>query len=136
MATIAAQTLGNMLFAKSSAFGVALTQTAVIGLSLWFLLHLFGLKERWTQSATAVFGCAAILNVLGLPLLGFIDPNAENLSNALLLALLLDLWFYAVVAYILKHALEISTALSIVITMVILMALILSVMYLFGGRIG
>lgn len=93
------------------ATAAALVQLAVMGLFLHTLLLVHGKPERWTQTATAVFGTIAVTNVAAWPVLWWLQQIGPGPATALPLfvGLAIGVWFLAILAHILRHALEVGT---------------------------
>jgi hypothetical protein len=84
------------------------------------LLQASSKATRWTQTVTALFGTGIIISIIAFPvyvLLGIGDFNQAEASTGqtlgLLLLALLSFWNIAIMAHILKHALEINFAVAV-----------------------
>jgi len=86
-------------------------QLAVLGLFLHTLLTLQGKPERWTQSATALFGAIGVTNLASWPVLWWLEQNGPTPAAALPLfvGLAIGVWFLAILAHILRQALEVGS---------------------------
>jgi hypothetical protein len=93
-----------------------------VGLSLgwiWLLLALFGHAERFTQTASAVFGTSVLLTPLMFGMQGLMD-GVEKTSMLLVpmrLGLLtLFVWYLLINANIIRAALEVNLFVAILLT--------------------
>ena len=89
---------------------VAVLQTVVDMLLLsgllYLALRLYRYPRRFVQTLSALTGVGALLSLLALPLLFWIDgqPRGGNAEFPALLLLALMVWSIAVMAHILRHA--------------------------------
>lgn len=87
----------------------ALVQTLLLGGWVWVALLVRNHPERWTQTMTALYGAAAVLNLLAWPLLGLLQTEGMAAGSVpLFFALIMTLWFLAIMTRVLHHALELS----------------------------
>jgi hypothetical protein len=73
------------------------------------LLRLFGKGERFLQTATAIFGIAALLTPISIPLVAAVRPQADGtmaLSPLSLVAFALSIYLIYINARILREAIE------------------------------
>lgn len=71
------------------------------------VLQMKGLAHRFVQTATALFGTDALLTLIALPLLNATVGAGGDVPPTLVLAYLgLLVWNVAIVAHILRHALD------------------------------
>lgn len=76
---------------------------------LHLLLRLFGKTERFVQTATAIFGIAALLTPISIPLVAAVRPEADGtmtFSPLSLVAFALSLYLIYLNARILREAIE------------------------------
>ncbi len=87
----------------------ALLSSALLVVATYLLLTLFNLGPRTVQSLTALAGCEALINLLGLPVSYWLAAvaKAHAALPALLLMVLLG-WNVALIAHIWRHALNVS----------------------------
>ena len=97
-----------------------ITEIVVLSLFSLLLLQITGKTMRWMQTLTALSGAGVVLSIIALPVYFFLstsgtdDATSEPLYLFLLLMLAaLAFWNIAVMAHVLKHALEVSTVISI-----------------------
>lgn len=84
----------------------ALMQTLLLGGWVWVALTARNHPERWMQTMTAIYGCAALLNLLAWPLLGMLQAEGMAAGSVpLFFALAMTLWFLAIMTQVLHHAL-------------------------------
>lgn len=83
----------------------ALVQTVLLGGWVWLALLARNHPERWLQTMTALYGCAALLNLLAWPLMGLLAGDGEVVTVPVLFALGMTLWFVAIMTQVLHHAL-------------------------------
>jgi hypothetical protein len=104
--------------------GSFVLRTAVeLALSLgwiWALLAIFGRAARFLQTATAMFGAAALLTppVLGLLAMALKLGQTSPLAVPVLFALLgVLVWYVLITAHILRSALELKLFVAIILTL-------------------
>lgn len=88
-------------------------QAVLFGAGLWLVLKLRGFPARWVQTATALFAANTVFSLLLLPLLPALTEMIEAGPEATLgwqgvVMMLLSGWFLAVMARILREAMEMS----------------------------
>lgn len=102
--------LGQLLMPEDPALFAQAALSGLVTLGwLYLLLRLFGKEARFVQTATAVFGVAALLTPISLPLVAAVRPDAEgmlSLSPLALLAFLLSVYLIYINARILREAIE------------------------------
>lgn len=116
----------------------ALVQSTMLGASLYLFLLVFKKPERWLQSASALYGCSALMVVIMLPVLKFFDPETAlgpNPDFTTLLVITVSLWSFIVTAFILKETLDIGKFASFWMT-VLLEVMIVIVIPLTGSSMG
>jgi len=122
--------LGNVF----TAFMAQLLDLLLLAMLLLTLLRLRGLESRFLQTATALFGCGALINLVTLPL-PLLTPEEgagqQAAGPAFLLYLVLIIWALVVVGHIFRHALEIHLVRGILIAVGYFFAVNLAVEILF-----
>lgn len=123
---------------EASLVGMALAQILILGAMLYVLLRLFSKPERWIQSATALYGCSAVIVAIAIPFLGAggseaLSAETMNLTTAVIL--LTSIWYFCVIVFILKETLEIKLVLAIVISVVLEITLASLIVQIFGDHI-
>lgn len=109
--------IGRLLFVVS--------QTALFGAGLWLVLKWRGFPARWTQTATALFAAKAAFSLLLLP---FLPALAEMMKQEpgtspgwqMYVMLAVSGWFIAVMARVLREAIETSLIGSFVVTLALI----------------
>jgi hypothetical protein len=102
-----------------------LLQAGLFAAGVWLVLRSRGMTTRWTQTATALFAANAFFSLLLLPLMPALvemmqaGPQAvPNWQAYVMLAV--SGWFLAVMARVLREALETSMGLSLIITLALI----------------
>ncbi len=109
---VAASTIGSVLAQGANRLPL-LSLALIVAYTAAFLhgvLQMRQLTARFLQTATAVFGTDAIITLAALPVLGALGgPDAGQPGSGVVLAYLaLVGWNVAVLAHILRHALDTS----------------------------
>ena len=128
----------TLLSGGGNSFPIALVQVTLLGISLKALLILFSKHDRWLQSATALFGCSALLVVAVIPFLvaaGSGDFANEGLSAAKLVVMFASIWYFAIIIFILRETLEVSLVLGFVIALVLELLLASVILQMFGDSL-
>lgn len=120
---------------RESAFQIlsfAIGQVILYGASIWVVLKLKGFVERWHQTITAMYGATTILQLVAWPFVAWharIIPDAEAVQVAITWPLMavaaIAVWSLAVMANILKQAMEIRIGASVLIVLGCQMAVML-----------
>lgn len=91
---------------------------------LYLLLLFFKLPNRFGQTFAAVAGSGAVIYAIALPVFPSFHAAAEDSQYGLsvYIIILLDLWSVAVLAFILKHAVNVglATGISLAVALVLL----------------
>jgi len=106
----------------------AALQTVLFGAGLWLLLKQRGFVSRWIQTATALYAVNALFSLVILPLLPALYDMARadpptTMGWQQLAAVVLSGWFLAVMAQVLREALEVSLGAAVVISLALMIAL-------------
>lgn len=106
---VAASVLASVL--AQGANGLPLLSIALVAVYTAAFLHgvlqMRQLTARFLQTATAVFGTDALITLAALPVLAALGaPGSQPGSGAVLAYLALVAWNVAVLAHILRHALD------------------------------
>jgi hypothetical protein len=92
----------------------AVTQTVLLGATVWGALRLRGMPERWMQTIAPLFAASALINILSWPVLAAArGPTGDDALWALTLGFAMTIWFLAVMVRVLRHALEASLPVSV-----------------------
>lgn len=111
----------------------AAAQTALLGAAVWVLLKLRGYPERWLQTAAALFTANIVADVITwLVAANALGPDAGEPEPWLTtLVLAIAIWFIAIMAQVLRHALAIPLALAVLASLGCALASGLALMALF-----
>jgi len=97
----------------------SLADTLFMIVAIGLVLHFKGLSARYQQTLIALAGAGIILDLIGLPLifwLNQIDELEQGSSVALLLMIALMFWSLMVTAHIFRQALDIKSGSAAMIT--------------------
>jgi hypothetical protein len=98
---------------------VATIQVLIIGLLVHTALQSRRLSNRWYQTISALYGVTTVINLVSIPVVGWMERFKDAPEQAVgpaLLGLIVTLWFIALMAHILRHALELRLAASILLS--------------------
>jgi hypothetical protein len=109
--------LGRLLFVVS--------QVALFGAALWLLLRQRGYPERWTQTVTALYAANAVFSLMLLPFLPALAEMVRQGAAAGMgwqgyVSLALTAWFLAVMARVLREALELGMLASFLVSLAVI----------------
>ena len=127
----------NMLTENGNPFLLAASNTALLGVGWIILLQITRRMERWHQSACAIYGSTAIINLASLPIIAWsldlTGVESGGLSDsARLIVIGLWAWEIAVSARIIRETLEIRMPLAVAIGIALSFALQVAMVFLFG----
>lgn len=127
----------NMLTEDGNPFLLAAINTALMGVTWVILLQFSRHMDRWHQSASAIYGCMAIINLVSLPVIAWsIDLTGMEdgglSDSARLIVIGLWAWEIAVSARIIRETLEIRMPLAVAIGIALSFALQIVMVFLFG----
>ena len=99
---------------------VAFSDIIITGFVFLGILLLNNLKERSLQTLTAIFGVSTILSLIQLPLYFVTDGITldEASPMTLLILFVIDIWTLAVIAWIMKNALDTSIGIGVLVSIV------------------
>ena len=111
----------TMLSVEGNTFLLAASNAALIGIGWIIVLQLARKMERWHQSASAIYGTTAILNLVSLPIITSGISAAEFgdgqiPQNLRLIIFGLWAWEIAVTARITRTTLEIGLGFAVIIS--------------------
>lgn len=111
----------------------AAAQTALLGAIVWTLLKLRGYPERWLQTVTALFTANIVADIITwLMAAGALGPDASEPQPWLTAFIMATaIWFLAIMAHVLRHALAISLGLAVLASLGCALASGLALMALF-----
>jgi len=98
-------------------------QIALMAVFVFLLLKINKKEERWLQTLIALFGALALINLATYPFIRNLDLFEDGklvLSGAIMVVAGLQLWFFIVMAKILKAALEVTMGRAVLLTFLII----------------
>jgi len=97
----------------------AVTQAGAFAVILWVVLSIRGRRERWLQTATALFGAGSLLQLLTIPISYMLGNQQSSITLGLpsLLLLVIAFWFLAVMSWVFRQSLEIKTGMSLLLSL-------------------
>lgn len=117
--------------------GFALSQAILTGAAVWVVLNLRGFPERWMQTVTPIYAASATINLIAWPVAKLLGaPAGEPVSPLLtVIGVGLTVWFIAIFAHVLRHALEWSAGRSVLVALacMLISGLILLVLFPIPG---
>ncbi|WP_423906998.1 hypothetical protein [Candidatus Spongiihabitans sp.] len=137
-ATLGLFMVRNNHLIKDNILFISLVQAGLPGLGLKLLLVLFSKPERWLQSATALYGCSALLLLIIIPFIMMSDGSElsqGNLSLTKIPIIASSLWYFTVIIFIFRETLEISRVLAFFITLVLELSFATILLKLFGDQL-
>ncbi|MYD75581.1 MAG: hypothetical protein F4093_11205 [Gammaproteobacteria bacterium] len=133
----AAFVIRNLLLGGSNNMVMmALLQSVLLGASLYLLLRIFSKPERWLQSASALYGCSAVVVALMLPVLAASGPDAifdNTVSLIKFIVIVSSGWYFAITVFILKETLEIRLLFGVGIAIAMEIIIATGIAALLGG---
>ncbi|HDY84701.1 hypothetical protein LCGC14_0558180 [marine sediment metagenome] len=99
----------------------SLADTVFMMVAIKLMLSIKGLQTRYQQTLIAIAGAGIVLDLIGLPLLYWlnqIDEPQQGTSVAMLLMIALMFWSLMVVAHIFRQALDIKVGSSAILTII------------------
>lgn len=116
---------------------LAAIHALLLGLGWIILLQITGKMERWHQSVSAVYGCAAILNLVSLPIVasGITNGALEQGDRPGLVSFtLIALWIWeiGVTARIIRESIEVRLGSAIGISLLMSFALQFAMVSMFS----
>jgi hypothetical protein len=101
----------------------SLVETGLFVVLVSSLLYVIKHPRRITQTLTALMGTNALLSLLSLPFIFWLDYGKTNnldLTLPTILLLMMMFWNVAIHVYVLRHALNVTTFSALVITIILL----------------
>lgn len=122
-------------FALKTLFAGA--QLALLGGWVWLVLALRGRPARWLQTMIALYGARTFVYIVAAPVIAAVPTDAQSLSPALVAALLvINLWYVAIVARVLRFATDLHIVLTGLISFVFLFLSDLVLLMLFPPTVS
>ncbi len=118
----------NMLPAETNVVVLAASHILFIGANWMILLLFFRKVDRWVQSASAIYGTSAILNLVSLPLIAsndyLVSPDSAAGPNFTTFTFVsLWIWEIAVTACIMRETLDIKMRKAVFISLLMTFAM-------------
>ncbi len=98
-------------------------QIALLGVFVFLLLKINKKEERWIQTLVTLFGALAIINLATYPFIRNLTLFTDGklvLTSGIMIIAALQLWFFIVMARILRDALEVRMARAVLLTFLII----------------
>jgi uncharacterized membrane protein YagU involved in acid resistance len=113
--------LSNLRSAEnlSASLLVAAAQVLIISLLVYSALRSRRLINRWDQTISALYGATTLVNLVSMPVVGWmirVKDTPEQATWPALLGLAITVWFIAIMAHVLRHALDLRTGASIILS--------------------
>jgi hypothetical protein len=128
----------KLLAPGASPILLAATHTLLLGVAWIVVLQLSRKMARWYQSASAIYGTAAIMNLVSLPIISGNIPVTSTGSGVAqpgigaFILITLWLWEIAVTARIVKESIEIRISMAIGISLLMSFVLQFIMINMFG----
>jgi len=90
---------------------------------IYLLLKINNKTDRWLQTLTALFGALALINLASYPFIQNLNLLSEGqlvLTPGILIVAALQLWFFIVMARVLRDAIEVTMGRAILLTFLII----------------
>lgn len=121
LVTAVASVISNTLIdnfhrAMSAVLAMSIAQVALFGGVIWLVLMLRGFPERWDQTISALYGTGALLQLAGWAVVSAAMLLTGAEPGQVLPAMLLTglgIWFLAIMTWVLRRAMEISTGIAL-----------------------
>lgn len=95
----------------------AFAQVAMLGLAIWVVLAVGNRLPRWPQTSATLYGASALINLVAWPFFTLSKADKGDSSTiTAAAAMFITVWFVAVMARSLHHALEVRPAMAFLIT--------------------
>ena len=116
----------------------ALTQVAILTVTVWIILSLNQKSERAVQTLTAFYGTSTLIQLVVWPfrtwMLALGEEAQEQASIPLFAVVLLAVWSFVVMVHIYRHALDISRGKAILISIITQLIVGMSMLTLFANQ--
>ena len=120
---------------------LASTQILLFAAVIWIALRLRGLRERWVQTMTGIYGAVTVLQLVTIPLsswharLTLPDTQGMALTLPLMAIAAISIWTLAVMSSVLRQAMQVPVAAAVLI-IIGCQALLLTIVFSFVGPVG
>ena len=97
----------------------AASQTALLGAVVWVALAIRGYTERWLQTIAPLFAAATLVDVIKWLVVASVLGHEASAPGPWLTGfiLVIAMWFIAIMAHVLRHALALSMALAVLVSL-------------------
>ncbi len=97
----------------------AASQTVLLGAAVWVMLAVRSYTERWLQTVAPLYAASSLVDVIKwLVVTSNYEPGAQTQETWLIgFILATALWFIAIMANVLRHALAISMAMAVLVSL-------------------
>ena len=114
---------GTMLLSSSIELSEAIIQsfieTVLVGLFIYLLVSFFQVKNRFNQAITAVYGSGALMTLLSVPYVFWMDGLVKNQGSIGVVGLIvffIVVWGFIVMANIIRETIQKSFSVSLLLT--------------------
>lgn len=114
---------GTVLLSSSLTLSEALIQSLIeallVGVFIYLLVSLFGVKNRFNQSVTAVYGSGAFITISSTPFIFWMGSLADSESSTGIVGVIVFLivcWSFIVMANIIRETIQKSLSVSLLLT--------------------
>ncbi len=111
------------------ALTTATMQVLLMGLIVHVALRFRGYPERWNQTISALYGATALINLVAMPIVGWMERVKESPEAVIwpaLLGLGMTVWFVAIMAHVLRHALDLTVGAGVLLSIAFLALLLMA----------
>ena len=127
----------NYLMLNTNVVMISVVQVGLLGLGLRILLALFSKSSRWLQSGTALYGCCALILLATMLCIMLFTVSGSLLGTLLLVQMVIiasGLWYFAILVFIIRETLEISTVLAFFMALAVELFFAIILLILFGEQ--
>ena len=114
---------------------ISIVHVLAYGFSIWAVLRIRQMPERFVQTITSILGTAAVLQLVTWPFVNWLVKvqNTPDAQFPLLVIFILGIWTFAIAVNINRHAMEVTVAQSVLITLGVQIFTASIVFVLFGA---
>lgn len=128
----------SQLIGNDVLLSLSVAQIILLGAALWLLLMVFAKRERWLQSATALYGCSALILIVVIPVMVMTGSDIYlpgSITLPKIIIFLASLWYFIVIIFIFRETLEIKNVFAFVIALIVELMFATILISLFGEKI-
>ena len=98
---------------------ISIVHVLAYGFSIWAVLRIREMPERFVQTITCILGTAAALQLVTWPFVNWLIKvqNTPDAQFPLLVIFIVGIWTFAIAVNINRHAMEVTIAQSVLITL-------------------